>query len=132
VIALHKHSRQLLIVGDVAQPAIALRIAPRHQHLTTAHAQRSGPEPDERAPLAVFFSDVAHHLADEATTEPVLTFERLVEAGALFWKDRPNRQRWRRHLRVCSRAGRVSASTTASVQVSHAHADFAEALGCLG
>jgi hypothetical protein len=58
----------------------------------------------------------------------VLTFERLVEAGALFWKDRSDRQRWRRHLRVWCRAGRVSVSTTASVQVGHAHADFAEVL----
>ena len=96
------------VVGDVAQPLIALGIAPRHQLLTTAHAQRSEPETNKRTPLAVFFSDVAHHLADEASAEPMLTLKRLVEANSLSWKDRSNQQRWRRHPRVCSGAGRVS------------------------
>jgi len=117
-----------LIVGYVTQPAVALLITPQDELFSWAHAERGRSEAEKRDPIAVFFCDVAHHLADEPGPESMLRGEGLVEAGALVGLDRADGERTRRDQPSRSRAGRGSASTVVSAQVRASGENFAEVL----
>jgi len=127
---------ETLVVRDIAQPAVTLAVAPGQELFPGAHAERRGAEADQRTPLAVFYRDVAHHLADEAGAEPVLCSQSLVEALPLAGGNRANDERGRArhylpsvsHPRSCSTWMRMSVSTVASAEVRQVCQHFAGAL----
>src|SRR5665811_648899 len=91
---LAQHTKPL-IVGHIPQPAVALLVAPPDQRLPRSHTQRSGPEPDQRAPPTIVVDrDVTHHLTNQTRrTQPMRRLQRLIEPGTLTNRDRPDHHR---------------------------------------
>ena len=64
-----------LVVHDMAQPRILRLPAPPEEAVPGCARQRSGPEPDQRDPLAVQDRDVAQHLPGQPMPEPVMSVQ---------------------------------------------------------
>jgi len=66
-----------------------LVVGPADEPVPGFASQSSGTEPDDREPLPITAEcDVAHRLADQVMTEPVVLVQRFVEPDPLTGEDR--------------------------------------------
>ena len=82
-----------LVVRDKAQPAALFLLGPADEALPRTHAERSGPEADERDPLVIFQCDVAQDPPGQAMAQEVVLVEQLVEARHLIGRDEADNER---------------------------------------
>ena len=82
-----------LVVGNVAQPAVALFIAPGKEILARPYVQSSRAETQECTPPPVLHRNVAHDFADQPSAKPVRSLKGRVEALPLADGDWPDHER---------------------------------------
>jgi len=82
-----------VVVGDVAQPALALLVALGKKILARAYLQGTRAETQECAPPPVLYRNVAHDLVDQPSAEPVRSLKGRVEALPLADGDWPDHER---------------------------------------
>lgn len=91
---LRQHTEPL-IVHHKAKTLVLLTTRPADVTIPWCTTQRGRPEPNHRDPRTVNRGDITHDLTSQATPEPVILIQALVEPLDLTTHDRSHNQRAR-------------------------------------